>query len=170
MHTSLQKPGRKCVTQVVRPQVFDSGLASANGIIVIEAAGNGNASLDTWVDAGGLQRLDRADADFRDSGAIMVGSCASALPHNRYVGCGVGCGSNYGSRIDCFAWGENITTAGYGDLDAGTGDNTTYRHIWRNQWRITDYHRGCVNTARNVSGYTARRRPTFSFANARTPL
>jgi len=101
-------------------------LASAHGIIVVEAAGNGNADLDAWVDPGGLQRLNRFDADFRDSGAIMTGSCASALPHNRYVGCGVGCGSNYGSRIDCFAWGENITSAGYGDLDPGTGDDTSY--------------------------------------------
>jgi len=101
-------------------------LATASGIIVVEAAGNGNSDLDAWVDPGGLQRLNRSSADFRDSGAIMTGSCTSALPHNRYVGCGAGCGSNFGSRIDCFGWGENITTAGYGDLDPGTGNNSTY--------------------------------------------
>ena len=90
-------------------------LATANGIIVVEPAGNGNLDLDAVVLPG-------------DSGAIMVGSCESALPHNRFVGCGPGCGSNFGSRIDCFAWGENIVSAGYGDLNAGLGinDNDIY--------------------------------------------
>ena len=101
-------------------------LAVAHGIIVVEAAGNGIADLDTYTNASGDNILNRGDAAFRDSGAIMVGSAESGVDHDRYVGCGVGCGSNYGSRIDCFGWGENITTAGYGDLDAGTGDNSTY--------------------------------------------
>ncbi len=101
-------------------------LAVAHSIIVVEAAGNGNSDLDNYVDAGGDKILDRDDDDFRESGAIMVGSSVSSVPHNRYVGCGVGCGSNYGSRIDCYGWGENIVSCGYGDLDAGTGDDTTY--------------------------------------------
>lgn len=131
----VMAPGDVLLLEVQRsylPTETDAGdfdairLATALGIVVVEAAGNGNFDLDAWTDGGGLQLLNRADPNFRDSGAIMTGSCASALPHNRYVGCGLGCGSNYGSRIDCFAWGENITSAGYGDLDPGTGDNTTY--------------------------------------------
>lgn len=92
-------------------------LAVALGIIVVEAAGNGSFDLDDYTDVGGNFVLNRGSADFTDSGAIMVGASFSALPHNR-IGF-----SNFGSRIDCYAWGENVTTAGYGDLDNGGGDN-----------------------------------------------
>jgi hypothetical protein len=95
-------------------------LAVAHGIIVVEAAGNGDNNLDTYTDAFGDTIFNRSSADFRDSGAIMIGACESALPHDRAWF------SNYGSRIDCFAWGENVTSCGYGDLDAGSGDNSTY--------------------------------------------
>lgn len=91
-------------------------LATARGIIVVEAGGNGNTDLDGWSTPGGLQRLDRTSADFVDSGAIMVGASVSAVPHNRWWA------SNFGSRIDCFAWGENVTSTGYGDLDNGGGN------------------------------------------------
>jgi serine protease len=90
-------------------------LATARGIIVVEAAGNGNTDLDAWT-SGGLQRLNRASPNFIDSGSIMVGASVSTVPHNRWWA------SNFGSRIDCFAWGENVTSSGYGDLDAGGGD------------------------------------------------
>jgi hypothetical protein len=90
-------------------------LATARGIIVVEAAGNGNSDLDSW-STGGVQRLNRASPDFVDSGAIMVGASVSTVPHDRWWA------SNYGSRIDCFAWGENVTSTGYGDLDNGGGD------------------------------------------------
>lgn len=95
-------------------------LAVAHGIIVVEAAGNGNSDLDAYTDVSGDHIFDRTSADFRDSGAIMIGACESALPHDRWTW------SNYGSRIDCFAWGENVTSCGYGDLDAGSDDNSTY--------------------------------------------
>jgi len=93
-------------------------LAVALGIIVVEVAGNGSADLDNYTDGGGNFVLNRGSVDFTDSGAIMVGAALSPLPHNRKAA------SNYGSRIDCYAWGENVTTAGYGDLDDGGGDNT----------------------------------------------
>ncbi len=91
-------------------------LATARGIIVVEAAGNGNANLDTWTTPGGLLRLNRTSIDFMDSGAIMVGASVSTVPHERWWA------SNFGSRIDCFAWGENVTTTGYGDFDNGGGN------------------------------------------------
>jgi len=94
-------------------------LATAAGIIVVEAAGNGNADLDA---------LPAGVTFHGDSGAIMVGSCESALPHNRFVGLGIGEGSNYGSKINCFAWGQKIVTTGKGDLSgirSGT-DNDDY--------------------------------------------
>jgi serine protease len=91
-------------------------LASAIGIIVVEAAGNGDTDLDAWVTPGGLHRLNRSSVDFVDSGAIMVGAAISTVPHDRWAY------SNYGSRIDCFGWGENVTSTGYGDLDDGGGN------------------------------------------------
>jgi hypothetical protein len=36
----------------------------------------------------------------------MVGACTSAVPHAKVAS------SNFGSRIDCCAWGENILTTG----------------------------------------------------------
>jgi serine protease len=99
-------------------------LAVASGVIVIEAGGNGGNDLDTWTDTGGHQRLNRASADFRDSGAILVGAASSATPHER-LGF-----SNFGSRVDCYGWGENIVSAGYGDLSAVAGNNTTYTSVF----------------------------------------
>jgi hypothetical protein len=90
-------------------------LASALGMVVVEAAGNGNQNLDTLQNAG-RQVLNPASADFRESGAIIVGAGESTLPHDR-MGF-----SSFGARVDCYAWGENVTTAGYGDLDNGGGD------------------------------------------------
>ena len=95
-------------------------LASALGIIVIEPAGNGGKELDTAV------RPDNTDhgrvfaPGARDSGAIMVGASelgylsAAPIPfHRRWED------SNYGTRVDCFSWGKDITTAGY----AGRADS-----------------------------------------------
>jgi hypothetical protein len=108
----------------VDPADFDAiRLAVANGIIVLEIAGNGNNDLDTWTDQMGNMMLNRGSPQFLDSGAIMVGAAISLVPHDR-IGF-----SNFGSRIDCYAWGENVVTAGGvppGDLDPGTGDNNTY--------------------------------------------
>lgn len=95
-------------------------LAVAHGVVVVEAAGNGNDDLDAYTDASGDNILNRGSAGFRESGAIMIGASESALPHDRAWF------SNYGSRIDCYAWGEDVVSCGYGDLDAGTGDDSTY--------------------------------------------
>lgn len=84
---------------------FDSiRLATALGITVVEAAGNGSNDLDTFLDSGGNLVLNRGNAAFRDSGAIMVGAASSTAPHTPMNF------SNFGSRIDCYAWGENVDT------------------------------------------------------------
>ncbi len=81
--------------------------AVKKGLVVVEAAGNGNFDLDDWSDINGFNPLRRRSQDFRDSGAIMVaGSVAPAHSRAKF--------SNYGSRIDCFAWGEGVCTAGDG--------------------------------------------------------
>lgn len=91
-------------------------LASALGIVVCEAAGNGNNSLDAYTNGAGQQILNPTSAGFRDSGAILVGACLSPQPHDRKLA------SNFGARVDCFAWGDNVVSTGYGDLDNGGGD------------------------------------------------
>src|SRR5262249_50059367 len=80
---------------------------TALGIIVIEPAGNGNVDLDT------VAELDN------DSRAIIVGAGHSALDlsgigHDRWLLSSTPpqIGSNYGKRVDCHAYGENVVTAG----------------------------------------------------------
>jgi len=77
---------------------------------VVEAAGNGNRNLDGYVSSAGRRAgqhiFDRTNpAEFTDSGAIVVGAATSAVPHTRVVN------SNFGNRIDCYAWGDSVNTA-----------------------------------------------------------
>ncbi|HSG71996.1 MAG TPA: S8 family serine peptidase, partial [Planctomycetaceae bacterium] len=75
--------------------------ATALGIVVVEAAGNGGVDLDTIANSGGELIFDRT---VRDSGAIFVGAAGSFHPHARLNY------SCYGSRVDCYGWGENVAT------------------------------------------------------------
>lgn len=87
-------------------------LATAKGIVVVEAAGNGAMDLD---DPFWGKRFDRST---RDSGAILVGAASSG--GRTALGF-----SNFGSRVDLQGWGENVATLGYGDtpsLRANGGD------------------------------------------------
>lgn len=77
--------------------------ATANGIHVFAAAGNGNVNLDQAA-FGGL-----FDRNVRDSGAVMVGASDGASLNKAGF-------SNYGTRLDAHGWGYNVVTAGYGDL------------------------------------------------------
>ncbi|MEM8710174.1 MAG: S8 family serine peptidase, partial [Planctomycetota bacterium] len=80
--------------------------ATAAGIHVFAAAGNGSRNLDSSV-YGGL-----FDRNVRDSGSVMVGaSNGSSLNTASF--------SNFGSRVDAHGWGFQVTTAGYGDLQGG---------------------------------------------------
>jgi serine protease len=112
--------GYSLVPVEVEPAVYAAiRLGTALGIVVVEAAGNGGNDLDAYTD-GGLQVLNRASADFKDSGAIMIGAASSTSPHNR-LGF-----SNYGSRVDCYGWGQNVDTTGNGTFfDTSTTTYTT---------------------------------------------
>jgi serine protease len=98
-------------------------LASGLGVTVVEAAGNGGVDLDGWTSPDTGRSLNRANPSFRDSGAILVGAARAALPHDRAPF------SNYGSRLDCYGWGEAVTTCGYGDL-AGTATTNFYTNAF----------------------------------------
>lgn len=95
-------------------------LATGLGVLVVEAAGNTSFDLDTYEDERGRLTLRRGSSDFRDSGAVVVGAAWSALPHDRARF------SNYGSRVDCYGWGDNVVSAGYGDYDPGDGQPSSW--------------------------------------------
>jgi len=82
--------------------IFDAiATATALGIVVVEAAGNGAVDLDEPACAGLFDR------SVRDSGAIIVGA-GKPDSHARLSF------STYGSRVDLQGWGESVATAGYG--------------------------------------------------------
>lgn len=84
--------------------------ATARGVVVIEAAGNGYEDLDRKIYRG---RFDRAK---RDSGAIVVG--AGGPPRPGFIDRARLDFSNYGGRVDVQGWGRKVATLDYGDLQA----------------------------------------------------
>lgn len=92
---------------------FDAVRLAAHQMVVVEAAGNGDSAglgrdLDAWQDAATGRKLSRGVTE--DSGAILVSACASAVqPARSHRRMGY---ANYGTRVDCYAWGENVYTAG----------------------------------------------------------
>lgn len=103
-----------------RPDIHAAcSYATACGIVVVAAAGNGNSNLDKENDA--CQRLiwDQDSPDFDDSGAIIVGagkpSTDPRFPLARAA-------SSYGARVNCQGWGEMVATTG----DDGVRDNIVF--------------------------------------------
>ncbi len=108
--------------------------AATKGVIVVEAAGNGQENLDDPIysvrpagfPAAWTNPFNRSN---RDSSAIVVG--AGAPPpgtHGRDHGpdrSRLGF-SNYGALVDAQGWGREVTTAGYGDLQGGGNENVWY--------------------------------------------
>ncbi|MHC1703660.1 MAG: S8 family serine peptidase [Tenuifilaceae bacterium] len=99
-------------------------LASALGIVVVEPGGNGNNStlgvdFDSIRQAGNLILKPGESEYLGDSGAIIVSASHSELSsilttHEKMPW------APSGQRIDCYAWGENITTL---SSDASGADN-----------------------------------------------
>lgn len=85
--------------------------ASALGIVIVEAGGNGAENLSDSTIYGQL-----FDPDYRHSGAIMV----AASDENHYPASF----TNYGERLDVHAFGTwNVYTLGYGDLYGSSPDD-----------------------------------------------
>jgi hypothetical protein len=90
-------------------------LATALGIIVIEAAGNGDPygragnNLDLFT-SNGKRVLYPFGNDFRDSGALIVAAASPFSPHQP------GMYSNFGERINCYASGEASADLSTGKL------------------------------------------------------
>ena len=92
--------------------------AWAKGIIVIEAAGNGDEDFDDQAMYGQLFNI-----NYRNSHAIIVGAGYPAtsindLSRETY--------SNYGDRVNLQGYGSEVYTTGYGDLFNGSGDVNQY--------------------------------------------
>ena len=120
-----------------RPVERDPGIQlairnlTADGIIVIEAAGNGGRNLDTLGTAYNRTQMNTAGPGFDDSGALMVGGAnaactqyASGEGHERWMD--FFAGSNYGSRVDCYAWAQEVRTSGYGSNNVPADPATAY--------------------------------------------
>src|SRR5688572_887305 len=120
-------PNGKYVAMQYWGDIFSAiAAATAKGITVVEAAGNGNENFDLAVFNGtGLQK---------DSGAIVVGAGIPPTNHfdndNAYASIGVPRSriwfSNYGKIVNVQAWGWHVTTLGYGDAQGGGSENTWY--------------------------------------------
>lgn len=100
-------------------------LAVSLGIVVVEAAANGDRDLSMWQDQFGKTLLDPNSDDRRDSGAILVGSAVHTVTgtpegHERYYT------SNHGNRVDCYAWGDRVVTTGAGSLGDSTNVDAQY--------------------------------------------
>lgn len=99
-------------------------LAVGNGLIVVEAAGNGQQNLDDPIYSQG----NNGHWPFlpqNNSGAIMVGAGAPfggdyGVARSRLSF------SDYGSRVDLQGYGAGVTTTGYGPLYNAEGENLFY--------------------------------------------
>src|SRR6266545_3195595 len=106
--------------------------ATAKGITVVEAAGNGNENFDLAIfNSTGLQK---------DSGAVVVGAGVPPSNHVDFDGLGPSLPSytslgvprsriwfsNYGKIVNVQGWGWHVTTLGYGDAQGGASENSWY--------------------------------------------
>ena len=128
-------PNGKYVAMQYWNDVFSAiRTATAKGITVVEAAGNGNENFQLPIfNNTGLQK---------DSGAIVVG--AGVPPTNYFDQFGPSWGfpkygkigvprsriwfSNYGKIVNVHGWGWHVTTLGYGDAQGGGSQNRWYTH------------------------------------------
>jgi hypothetical protein len=137
VETVADKPIRGYPIEIVDHWFDAIRLVVGNGRVVIEPAGNGtldsqgndlSRDLDKlavdWPDAPAWRSINRHDPHFLDSGAIMVSACASSVAppaaHERLPYAG------YGTRVDCYAWGENVFTTGDGDAEGDPNDENTW--------------------------------------------
>ena len=132
LHSELHAGQGDFVAMQYFSEVFTAIQAAVNkGIVVVEAAGNGNQNFDAAkYNNTGLQK---------DCGAIVVG--AGVPPSNRVDFNGFGSGfpgytqlgtprsriffSNYGKVVNVQGWGWHVSTTGYGDA-AGKVPNEHY--------------------------------------------
>ncbi len=150
--------------------------ASRQGIIVVEAAGNGAENLDDAIyETPGFGFPSDWSNSFRrsnrDSGAIVVG--AGAPPpgtHGRNHGpdrSRLGF-SNYGALIDAQGWGREVTTCAYGDLQGGSNEDLWYTDRFSGTSSASPIVVGTVGCLQGMA--RARGRDVFTPAEIRDAL
>jgi subtilisin family serine protease len=126
-------PNNKYVAMQFWPDIFSAIVAAtAKGVTVVEAAGNGDENFDLPIfNNTGLQK---------DSGAIIVGA---GIPPSNYFdfdgGGGFGAAyqqigvprsriwfSNYGKIVNVQGWGFHVATLAYGDMQGNASENKWY--------------------------------------------
>ena len=122
--------------------IFDAvNAATASGIIVVEAAGNGEMNLDH------ARYDDRFNRNVRNSGALFVGGGDSS-DHKPW------CWSNHGSRLDVQGWGDSVMTAGYGSSSRfkvnGADDNQWYTSTFSGTSSATPIVAGAVAAIQGI--------------------
>jgi serine protease len=114
-------------------------VATDKGIHCVAAAGNGASNLD----AAAYER--KFDVTFRDSGCVIVG--AGRSQSLQVLGF-----SNYGSRVDAFGIGENVTTTGYGDLySRGNGGIHNYTGYFNGTSSATPVVAGAIALVSSIA-------------------
>jgi len=116
--------------------------ATAQGVHVVEAAGNGGVDLDDPAYRGAFDR------SRRDSGAILVAASAS-------TGHAPMCWTNHGSRVDVHAWGEKVVTLGYGDL-GGASEERQYTATFSGTSSATPIVAGAVASLQGAARAAGR--------------
>jgi len=110
------------------PWYDDIVTAVANGMIVVEAGGNGSQDLDSsdyTSGNGGHYPFKAAN----DSGALIVG--AGKSPKWGSNARSAASFSSYGSTVDIQGWGDDLVSAGYGDLfPGGATPDAEQKPLW----------------------------------------
>lgn len=104
--------------------------ATDKGVVVVAAAGNGAVNLDD-----GLYDTYNARGD---SGAIIVGAGTSTTNHDTHSA------STFGTRVDVQAWGENVFSTGYGDIQFANDVHQYYTDSFSGTSSATAIIGGCV--------------------------
>lgn len=115
--------------EIIPTDLAQIQLAMGVGVVVIEAAGNAGRDLDQYLDADGRHSLKMRIPDpihpsimipnphFKESGAIMVGASKRNLVPEDF--------SNYGSRVNCFALGEDVFSTNLNGTYTSSFDGTS---------------------------------------------
>ena len=139
-------PNGKYVAMQYWDDVFSAiQAATAKGITVVEAAGNGNENFDLPIFAGtGLQRIPARSSsvldpptNFFDYHGFGAGTSYAKIgvPRSRIWF------SNYGRIVNVHGWGWHVTTCGYGDAGWCVGEPLVHAPVLRHLERLADRHR-----------------------------
>jgi hypothetical protein len=109
--------------------------ATDKGVIVVEAAGNGNENLNDSIYSDRDELFpDWSENPFArnevDSKAIVVAAGNPPLFDPDLADLSREPSSNYGDMVDAQGWGDGVVTSGYGGLGSNTDENRLYTSVF----------------------------------------